>query len=326
MLAISRSLEGHRESYLKFFLEVFGGKRSSISKSLASREVVFFLMIEESFFIFFTVSIIRAIFRLKTGGLLFRPRETVELLDFRHKLKYKLLRFLKKFSSISTISIVPSFLIPGQKEIVKDWIYDFQLWDLNFTANPLFIEEKLSGKILPHVFKIANKRMIICSLGVQNIEKGVDQFMRIYCQNVDLRSKYLFVCAGKISGIHADLIQEFLNKGGLIYNEFISNSDLIALYNISDFIWAWYSPRYDQASGIAGRALQLGSIPILRSDSLIQRLFSTENIPHLSCKDSDLHESFLSILAPTVRDRAHGISISKRFSDHSINKLKLLLN
>ena len=46
----------------------------------------------------------------------------------------------------------------------------------------------------------------------------------------------------------------------------------------SQFIWCCYSPEYDQASGVFGRAVQYGCIPIVREHSVIHKFCINEEI------------------------------------------------
>ncbi len=76
--------------------------------------------------------------------------------------------------------------------------------------------------------------------------------------------------------------------GGLLIDRRLDDAELESLYVVSDVIWSCYAPEYDQASGIFGRALQLGVPVIVRRGSLLHRFASGIRSPVLPLEFGDV--------------------------------------
>ena len=61
---------------------------------------------------------------------------------------------------------------------------------------------------------------------------------------------------------------------------------MLALYSIADLAWCFYSPEYDQASGILGRALQFSVTPVVRKGSVSEWFCASERMPHIASIDA----------------------------------------
>ena len=268
----SRFDSGHRKEYIKYCEEELSGERLYMFSSFFKRKKIIFLMIEECFLAYFFISIIRSLFRMETYGLLFRGLEVIEKHSLRHRIKYFLLCILKCNPYIKTISIIPFFIAEKLDEIADDWIFDIQFYDLDFFRRTAIdnVKEDIAIKVLPKL-KL-NGRKIICALGRQDINKGSKEFVRIYNEYESLRDKFIFVMAGACSGISQSDCEKFESNGGILINRNISNGELLRLYEISDLIWACYSPKYNQSSGIFGRALQLNKMVIVRVGSVTEKI------------------------------------------------------
>ncbi len=266
----SRYETGHRLEYIKFSERYLGGERVFSFFGLFSRKPLLFLMIEESFFLYVLVALLRSILGRRTVGLVFRVRECLERRAFKLKVKYFILFYLKKNKHTRSLSILPFNVMSGAGEICDGWIYDFQFWDREFLES-LTIEAEVKEVVLK-IQKTAAGRRVICAIGKQDESKGFDEFVRLYLGSKALQEQYLFVSGGKVLGISDALLDQFEYSGGLLLNKRITDSELVGLYRASDIIWACYSPKYDQSSGIFGRALQYDKTIIVRESSIIGKL------------------------------------------------------
>ncbi|AGH43159.1 hypothetical protein [Paraglaciecola psychrophila] len=266
----SRFESGHRTEYIKFTASQLNGARVKLFAGLFSRKPLLFLMVEECFFIYWLISVVRSIFKLKTVGLVFRAKECTVSNTFKHKLKRFFLKNIKKNQNATSLSIIPFFVCPAIENICDDWIYDFQFCDIDFlyTLTDL-VQVKL---FVNELNSLANGRKIICAIGKQDESKGFDQFITNYINSESLQKDFSFISGGKISGISDSLITKFEDVGGIIFNKKITDSELVALYEASDFIWACYSPLYDQSSGILGRGLQFNKTVIVRKNSVAESI------------------------------------------------------
>lgn len=298
----TRTLSGHRQSYLDFVKQNFGGERINELTLFFKKGPVFFLMIEDNFMLYFFVACIRAFFGKKTVGLLFRPKPALNANNFRLKLKLYLLKVLKKIQKVQTLSIVPVPLEPEISTIVDDWIYDFQLWDMTTEQNKVIEQLKNSMKpsidapeyqIVQQVKNYANGRSIVVALGVQNKAKGT----KILAKNIQyfIQYNYFVVLAGRFADDCHEVKLALEESGALIFDRFMTDEEILGLYAAADAVWCYYDPSYDQASGILGRAVQLGVLPIVRPDSFSEKFCVTEGIPHVAIYPNEHEKFFLNL-------------------------------
>ncbi|MEY8216618.1 MAG: hypothetical protein RPR97_19305 [Colwellia sp.] len=318
----SMSESGHRLEYIKFSEVELGGSRVFGWDLLKTKRPLLFLMVEESFFLYVLVALIRSLLGRRTVGLIFRGRECVQRSSLRLKVKYWLMRTLKRINNIRSISIVPFYVTPKIENICDDWIYDFQFWDKDFLESLTHKEEV--DKAVKLIEAQAKGRKIICAIGKQDKSKGFDQFLRLYLSSEVLREKYLFVSGGKINGIDESLVSKFEGSGGLLINKRISDSELVALYKVANVIWACYSPDYDQSSGVLGRALQYEKAVIVRGESIAEKLSKKYKSPVYSIVESDFSGVLLWLKSEHGTLRLDGsTSINDKGGN---NNLKILLN
>ena len=285
----TKSLDGHRQSYLDFIKSKISGERIHEKSLISHKGVVFFLMIEENFLLYFVVSLIRALIGKKTVGLLFRPKPALEASNFRLKLKLNMLKFLKKIKNVKTLSIVPTPLEPSISEIVDDWIYDFQLWDItedqveffsNIKSNNISNEYSENVKNIQKIKKNAGEKKIIIALGTQNKGKGT----HILSENISqlVKQNFCVIVAGRFDQNSLKAKHILQEHGAYIFDRFMDDEEILALYAIADAVWCYYDPSYDQASGILGRSIQLGVLPIVRPNSFSEKFCKIENINHVA--------------------------------------------
>lgn len=266
---------GHRLSYVKIFEEEFNSKRKTLGDGFFSKDVLFFLMIEECFFTYFFVSILRSMFGYKTAGLLFRVLPTINSNSVKMQLKYHMLRFLKSLSKIHIVSIVPFYIDKKISRIADVWIYDPQLWDLS--AEDISIFEKALNDANSVSYK-DNNEYLISLIGSQNKLKGFSYLLENFRR---FDKKFTFFFLGKLDTEMHDLINyKNLTKEINGVNRFVSDSEIITQYALSDYIWCFYDETYDQASGVFGRAIQLNRCPIIRKNTMIEKMCVKEGMPY----------------------------------------------
>ncbi|MEG0619080.1 MAG: hypothetical protein RR557_07270 [Bacilli bacterium] len=321
----TRTLSGHRQSYLDFVKQNFGGEKIHGLTLFLKKGPVFFLMIEDNFMLYFFVACIRAFLGKKTAGLLFRPKPALQANNFKLKIKLHLLKLLKKNSKVRTLSIVPVPLEPEIAEIVDDWIYDFQLWDITNEQKKIFEQLKYGMKpsidlpeyqIVHDIKKYANGRPIVIALGVQNKAKGT----HILADNIQyfFENNYCVVVAGRFSS-DSEIAKKPLEEGGaLIFDRFVTDEEILGLYAAADAVWCFYDPSYDQASGILGRAVQLGVLPIVRLGSFSEKFCLSENVNHLARHSSQLEQGLKNIDYENFLDAGE---IQKKLKEVSVNRL-----
>ena len=323
VLLFTGNLSGHRESYLNFASKLLKGRRGSKKDILLKKEPVLFLMVEDSFFFYFISGLFRSLLGRKTVGLLFRPKPAIEANSLRLKIKKYILKLLKCIPSINTLLIIPTSLDKDFDSISDGWIYDFQFWDVTDLEYNSFSENqhnKKENKLRYAIKDLADNRKIISAIGTQNIQKGFDIFLNEYLSNEKIRREFLFSFGGKSNDKFNKDIKIFLKEKGFALNKFISDEELLTIYSSSDLIWALYSEKYDQASGIFGRAVQYGIPVIVRENSLIHKISIMENISHIALtKDNISNILDINIDIPNL---LKGKEFKNKFKEKSLNQIK----
>lgn len=307
----SENLSGHRHAYQEFAIKNFNGRAAKIIDGIRNPDLFISLMIEDCFLIFTIVALIRSLKGRKTVGLLFRPLPTIYSSRLKMKIKYLILRNIKKITHINILNIIPDSVEKRFKEITTGFIYDFQLWDLNtndFDRNKLKIPEEIKS----YIDNLKKTKKIIFSLGYQSEHKGINEFLKLseYKQN-----DYVFILAGKIEGSKYYCIN---NKNLYVLDRYISDEELYGCYSVADFIWGVYSEDYDQASGVMGRAIQFGLPIILRENSLMHKFCVNENLTHAVYSFDKLLDNLRHL---TPQDNSKKCNYFKNYSINKINEI-----
>jgi len=198
----------------------------------------------------------------KTVALLLRPQTCVRPTKPIHRIKQILFKLLRQVPNVSILVIVPFSVEPKLAIYADDWINDPQLWDLAILA-PQVLQTHHNAQ--------HSKLKKITILGRLDREKGFEQFASLWIDNQAVRQAYQFVAAGVLDPSLAKLGARFSDAGGVLINERISDEHMFALYHESYAMWCAYDREYDQASGIFGRAFQLGVPTIITEGSMLHR-------------------------------------------------------
>jgi hypothetical protein len=186
-------------------------------------------------------------------------------------LKKALLTILAKQSKTSTLCIIPKHILPEIDSITDGWIYDLQLWDLSENDRQLvaqlrtlgICEDESASKMFQSIRAATGGRKALVAIGRQSQDKGLDVLMQ-FCGIA--KEHWATVVAGKCPNATAK--QTILEGHGLVIDRHIKREELLAAYAAADAVWCLYSPSYNQASGVLGRAIQLGIPAIVRSNSV----------------------------------------------------------
>jgi hypothetical protein len=288
-------------------------------------------MIEDSFFLYVLVCLLRSMVGRRTVGLLFRLKPAVEGKGLRLLIKRNVLRCLVELHSVHTLSIVPTSLIPGSDAYVDSWVYDFQLWDVsreemnlfNCFASCQFEGEEEARSLVKEIQSNAETRRIISAIGVQNEAKGFDLFSDIYENSLDIQREWCFVSGGKVHSNLKEKSELFDQAGGFLVDRFVSKVELIALYAVSDVVWCRYAEKYDQASGILGRAIQFGIPVVVRYGSLSHRFCEMLDVDYVA--DDATGDIHILLGSAGQKDLDKGRALTDRFRSVSLVRLSTAL-
>lgn len=314
VLLFSRREDGHRRSYLDFFMRLFEGRRVSARELWLSREPMLFMMIEEDFALFAAAAVFRAVLGRRTVGLVFRPLPALRGTGVRLLAKRVVLGWLKQLPTVTTLTILPFSVEPEFARIASGWIYDPQLWDLS-EADRLTGTTALSdGSYLAPVMRLSGGRRLVAAIGRMDRAKGFDSFARAYVQSPELRRTTLFLSCGSVHEEVADHGMALVAAGAAVIDRQVTDLELLQAYAAADIVWCCYAADYDQASGVLGRAVQLGVPVIVRTGSLIERFCELEGVAHLGIDPAQ----FDSLPAIAARDPDRGAALAAKMARHSL--------
>ncbi|MEN8659998.1 MAG: hypothetical protein ABF313_18355 [Marivita sp.] len=268
---------------------------------------------------------LRAVLGRRTVGLLFRPIPAATGNDIRMILKRAGLALLRQFSTVTTLAIVPVTLFPEIARVVDGWIYDFQLWDITEKDRALLkglregrnTTDQEAAAFYTRIQSAARTRAPLVSLGLQNRNKGFDRLVEE--ANGLTAAGWSIVVAGRVSDASATARAALATTDAFIEDRFVSSGELFAAYAAAKAVWCVYDPTYDQASGVLGRAVQIGLPVLVRQGSLSHRLCMMENLPHLAVGEHDLDRLSPNALPPA--DAAAGQVLATKFRARSLATL-----
>lgn len=296
VLAYSRNTGGHRAAWLAQMKREFAAERAPLAALWFAPGPVLFLMIEENFALYALLCCLRSVLGRRTVGFCHRPGPAARGRSLRLRTKRLVLRVLRLLPPCQTLMLLPFAVDDCFAEIADGWVYDPQLWDLSSEDVALAARLRSDHRNSP--------RRRVVALGRQGKAKGFDAFVIRYTQSEDLRHGCDFAAYGPIAAEVRPFAEALVEAGGSVTDRVLSDSELLAAYAQADLIWVAYATSYDQPSGIAGRAVQLGIPVVVRPGSLLERFCRLEDIAHAT------PDTLLS--APLV-DAGAGAGLAARF-------------
>jgi glycosyltransferase involved in cell wall biosynthesis len=265
------AIGGHQLSYQSTFARLLDAETSTgkisgkIFFKLVSSPNVLFCTIDDDYFGFICVIVLRTLLGKSTAGLFLRPLQCFKterrIIYPMKRLAFKLMRRLPK---LHVLSIIPHNFHPKLSEVSHDWIHDPQLWDLWLDGKPVLPDTDLSRRAK----EAQQGRRILIYIGRGNRLKNFQEFVEYVEQH---GPKILAVVAGSIDPKYTHHIARLKAHGAIVENRYVTDDEVLSLYNVADCAWCRYSADYDQASGVFGRALQTGVAPLVRAGSILEK-------------------------------------------------------
>ena len=265
---------GHHEAYLDLFGRLFGlapsvgkiGPRLFVRLCGARR--LFFGTLDDDVAGFIAVAFGRAMLGRKTGGLFLHPNSCVEP-GLRATIKRTLFSMLRRIPGVSIVSILPFGLMPGLERVATHSVHDPQFWD-QMDDPPAVDEEALRT-----ITEAAAGRPILAYLGWATEFKGFP-FLANIVSMPDFSGEIFVIAAGRVNANCQVAARRFTAAGATLWDRFVSDGELAAIYRAADIVWVCYAPGYDQASGIFGRAVQYGRRVAIRDTARTIGRYATE--------------------------------------------------
>lgn len=264
--------DGHRQSYqaiVSKWLDVdplYGRVNMRLLGKMVRAPRLIFSTIDDNYFTFILIALVRAICGRRTVGIFLRPAQCFTGTRFYHRWKRRAFAMLRRVRSIAVLTIVPFAVRPEFASVARDWIHDPQMWDVG-ERNRIVPVTPL-GQSLE---KAASGRRILCFVGGVSAIKGIEFLRDIACADTGIADRYLVAVMGKPDAESVGFMEELAACGAMVVDRHLSDPELESLYGVADMIWACYRPDYDQASGVFGRAFQTGKPSLVRSGSVIEQ-------------------------------------------------------
>jgi hypothetical protein len=297
-LIYSVTITGHRQSYLDtlgaiFALQPVSGRMSfTLFRRLVAADRLLFAMLDEDMASFAAIAGARSLLGRPTAALFLRAQKCFETGRWYYPLKRRAFRALRWLPRLTVASITPFDVTPHHAEVAHCGVFDPQYWDLH-DGKTLRRPGRtpLSEEVVAH----AAGRSVLCVIGTLSSNKGLAFLAETLERHPRIKEQMLVVGAGSAPTEAALLAARLEKAGALIVGRFISDSELESLYGVADMIWACYTPDYDQASGVFGRAVQFGAEPITRKGSVIAAFAELNRLSHIAIAYGQ-HEALAELL------------------------------
>lgn len=293
------TLAGHRGAYLDLLAPLLGLAPLSgpldvaATKKLLSAPVLFLATFDDRLVPYCVIALLRSVLGRPTTSLLLRPQSCFERASFRSKIKWAVFRTIRRIPHLQLLTITPFSISPRYCEVAHAGVWDPQYWDLLEGRALRVPQETLLSR---EISGCAGGRKIVCLPGFLSHIKGFDYLLEILQAAPSIAERFLVVAAGPVQPEAKDVAEAFSQAGGMLVNRLLDDAELESLYLVSDAMWVCYSPAYDQASGIFGRALQLSIPVIVRSGSLIEKLAADFGMSYISLEFGSAIKSSSALL------------------------------
>ena len=265
-------LEGHRSQQLLAIREILAEANVGVNHYTKlwphgfSGSPLLFPTVDGLFLQFYLVALVRCIVGLRTVAIWHRPKYSALNRNLKSRLKYIGAYVLKSLPFVSILSVQAPDFETSIKHIVTDWIYQVAQWSRPKQAELALIQNSL---LLTRIRNHAGGRSVLAFLGEITLQKGFEFFVNLACSGLVNKDNITFAAAGKLTKDCTLLSQRLVDGGGLLIDEYLTDSEFLGCLEFARWVWICYTPENDQNSGIFGLAYQTGSEAIVRAGSYI---------------------------------------------------------
>lgn len=265
------SSEGHRENYVKFFASKTKGlpligKISNNILLIFRAKLLIITTFESSPYKFTCIAFFRSIFAKKTAIIILRPFSTSNYFrDFIKLIGQKFLTYLPRTQLFTIVPITRSHPLKDK----ATFLLDPEFWDIEDVC-----EARCSTELSQMAQKHATGRLLLACTGAFSSDKGLSQLADMMEHPEWPKDRIAVVAAGRFSQFQMATKKRLKASGAFVADRFISDKELFSIYTISQAAWVCYAPSRDMSSGVVGRALQFGVLPIIREGSVLEELLA----------------------------------------------------
>lgn len=312
-LVYSSSSAGHRGPYVKLFSSLLGFEglcqpagTAALRRLIAAPRLVL-ATFDDDLPLFTPAVAIRAVLGRPTVGIFLSPQRCFVTSEMKCRLKKIVFKLYKRLPRLTLVTITPFEIEPRYAEVATLGAHDPQYWDLHDGTR--IVQPPPTG-LSREIVEEARGRPVLCLPGSLNLEKGFGFLADTLAADPGLAQRLLVVAAGKVLPNARASIERFTSHGGKLVDRRLEDAELESLYTVADAIWCCYAPGYDQASGIFGRALQLGVPVVLRRGTLIEVVASGTPLPVMSGEFGDA-AGMARLLGGPLPARLHGAELAR---------------
>lgn len=269
--------DGHRMAYLDLLTNIFGFNKliQPVSRKnfsiLVKTDKLLFATVGVAFYRYFLVCFFRAILNRPTAILFLGSSKYCS--GGNSIFDLMLLKIWKVLPRQKLFSIISFNVVPKLSKVTNDYIYDPQIWDIWKEKQSIY---SLRTELSKSIENKKKGREILLYLGMAKKSKSFIEFANMVLAN----SEYIYgVSAGKVLDECVDKADQLRNEGMMVVDRYVTDEDLFSLYSKADLVWCYYSPEYDQSSGVFGRAIQLGIPTIIRKGSIVEKMTKEFDVP-----------------------------------------------
>lgn len=257
---------GHHAAYQQFLGRTLalapasGPLDRAMVRRLVRAERLLFATLDDDVFGFVRTALSRSLRGRPTAGLFLHATSCFEP-GAKGRIKRALFAALKRLPGVSVISILPFERFPRTRAVASAAIADPQLWD------QLDEPDDVDADFVSALAGLAAGRPILAYSGWATPEKDFDFLSRILSADPAFARDICVVAGGRVADPCRAAAERFCANGGILFDRFVTDAEMAALYQVADMMWVCYAPGYDQASGIFGRAVQRGTPVAIRATS-----------------------------------------------------------
>jgi hypothetical protein len=278
--------DGHHASYQRLMNELFGMQPSvgrvgfHVFFKLCRARRTFFATIDDDLFGFASVAMARILLGRRTAGLFVRAN-SCEGKGPKVALKRAVYAALCRLPGVSIISILPYEVAPGARQVTTHAVQDPQCWDI---AD----KQPKPDLVAAQRFEtLAAGRPILAYFGWATVEKGFPILADLIAKRPDLAERFKIIAIGKVTGECRQAADILCAAGAEIWDRFVTDEEMEALYSVCALVWCKYAPEFDQASGIFGRSVQYGKRPVVKDHpSIIGAYIKLLEMPAVALPDA----------------------------------------
>lgn len=301
--------EGHRKAYANLFTQIFGFSElvSPVAwksiRPLIQADKLLFATVGRHFKRHLLVTIFRAILNKPSATLFLGASDYCK--GKKKRFDFLLLKLWKVLPKQQLFAIISYKVLPELSEITNGYIYDPQLWDIWIErSNTKLPKTKLSIELS----EISKGRKTLLFIGKTKSSKSYNEFVDFSIAN---SKEVCAVSAGKVAIECAGKANQLKSNKMIVIDRYISDEELLSLYGIADFVWCYYGVKYDQSSGVYGRAIQLGIPTIIRKNSTVHKIARDFKIPSHAI-DIETNSNYRNIYEKMKASKSNVLSETER--------------